>query len=158
MRLVWGLGLTLLASFVILGAGLGASGGLARIGAWAELCTAKTHTLTSEYFGNWGQTPLEYYLVYMIAGVFGGAADFRHGGESFHRATRTGQRLFSGKTSRAGSCRRHFGGICQPTGKRLYQRTSPDRRRPFNDGQLGVSYLYFCRGLCCGAVCQEAME
>lgn len=68
-----GLGLTLLASFVILGAGLGASSGLARIGAWAELCTAKTHTLTSEYFGNWGETPLEYYLVYMIAGVFGGA-------------------------------------------------------------------------------------
>jgi uncharacterized membrane protein YedE/YeeE len=68
-----GLGLTLLASFLILGAGLGASGGLARMGAYAELYAAKTHTLTSEYFGKWGETPLEYYLVFMIVGVFVGA-------------------------------------------------------------------------------------
>ena len=41
-----GLGMTLLASFLIMGAGLGASSGIARIAAFAELCIAKTHTLS----------------------------------------------------------------------------------------------------------------
>ena len=65
-----GLGLTLLGSFLILGAGLGASSGLARIAACTELCIARAHTLSSEYFGKWGQTPLQYYLVFMLAGTF----------------------------------------------------------------------------------------
>lgn len=65
-----GLGLTLLASFLILGAGLGASGGLARIAACGELCIARTHTLASEYFGKWGDQPMRYYLVFMLAGIF----------------------------------------------------------------------------------------
>ena len=63
------LGLTLLASFLILGAGLGASGGLARISAFAEKVIAPSHTLTSEYFGAWGPNPLSYYLVFMLGGV-----------------------------------------------------------------------------------------
>jgi len=65
-----GLGLTLLTSFLVLGAGLGASSGLARIAACAELCIARAHTLSSEYFGKWGQTPTQYYLVFMLAGIF----------------------------------------------------------------------------------------
>jgi uncharacterized membrane protein YedE/YeeE len=65
-----GLGLTLLASFLVLGAGLGASSGLARIAAGAELCIARTHTLSSEYFGRWGDNPMRYYLVFMLAGIF----------------------------------------------------------------------------------------
>lgn len=64
------LGLTLLASFVILGAGLGASSGIARIAACAELCVARSHTLAGEYFGNWGDKPLKYYLVFMLTGTF----------------------------------------------------------------------------------------
>lgn len=64
------LGLTLLASYLVLGAGLGASGGLARMAAWAEGCLAPAHTLASEYFGAWGDKPLNYYLVFMIVGVF----------------------------------------------------------------------------------------
>lgn len=66
----FGLGLTLLASFLILGAGLGASSGIARLAAWAELALAKNHTLSSEYFGKWGENPLQYYLVYMLVGTF----------------------------------------------------------------------------------------
>ena len=67
------LGLTLLASFLILGAGLGASGGLARMAAYGELCVAPEHTLSSAYFGAWGSDPLRYYLVFMLAGlVLGG--------------------------------------------------------------------------------------
>lgn len=67
------LGLVLLASFVILGAGLGASGGMARVGASLSLCVSAPHTLASEYFGKWGERPLDYYLVFMLAGSFIGA-------------------------------------------------------------------------------------
>ena len=68
-----GLGLTLLASFLILGAGLGASSGIARIAACCELFLLKSHTLASEYFGGWGDRPLNYYLVFMLTGTFIGA-------------------------------------------------------------------------------------
>ena len=64
------LGLVLLASFLILGAGLGASAGIARIGAYLESCVANQHVLSSEYFGKWGKDPLQYYLVFMLAGTF----------------------------------------------------------------------------------------
>ena len=64
------LGLTLLASFLVLGAGLGASAALARIGAFFEGLLFQTHTLSSEYFGRWGETPLYYYLSVMLMGVF----------------------------------------------------------------------------------------
>jgi len=67
------LGLVLLTSFVTLGAGLGASGGIARIGAFASMCLSAPHTLGSEYFGKWGAMPLNYYLVFMFAGVLVGA-------------------------------------------------------------------------------------
>ena len=65
-----GLGLTLLASFLVLGAGLGASSGLARMAACMELCVARAHTLSSEYFGKWGENPMQYYLVFMLVGTF----------------------------------------------------------------------------------------
>ena len=64
------LGLTLLASFLILGEGLGASGGLARISAFVEGLLFPAHTLATEYFGAWGKNPLNYYLVFMLIGVF----------------------------------------------------------------------------------------
>jgi uncharacterized membrane protein YedE/YeeE len=65
-----GLGVTLLVSFLILGAGLGASSGLARFAACTGLCVARAHTLSSEYFGKWGRNPMQYYLVFMLAGTF----------------------------------------------------------------------------------------
>lgn len=66
------LGITLLASFLLLGTGLGASGGLARISAWCGLCLNPDYVLKSAYFGSWGEKPLNYYLVFMLAGVFVG--------------------------------------------------------------------------------------
>jgi len=63
------LGLTLLASYLVLGAGLGASGGIARIGAYLEGLTVSSHTMNSAYFGKWGSNPLYYYLVFMFAGI-----------------------------------------------------------------------------------------
>lgn len=66
------LGMTLLASFLILGAGLGASSGMARLAAAIEGVLLPAHTAASNYFGKWGENPLDYYLVYMLAGVFFG--------------------------------------------------------------------------------------
>ena len=66
------LGLTLLASYLVLGAGLGASGGIARIAAYLEGGLAPSHVGSSEYFGAWGKEPLNYYLVFMFFGVFAG--------------------------------------------------------------------------------------
>ncbi len=66
------LGLTLLSSYLVLGAGLGASAGIARAGAYCELALAPARTLASKYFGGWGGQPLRYYLVFMLAGVFCG--------------------------------------------------------------------------------------
>lgn len=85
------LGLTLLASFLILGAGLGASAGMARIGAFAEAWVAPEHTRASEYFGAWGETPLAYYLVFMFLGTFLG------GLFSAVQAQRTGLLVEKGK-------------------------------------------------------------
>lgn len=64
------LGLTLLGSFLILGTGLGASGGIARFSAALEGSLFSEHTLQSEYFGKWGNSPLSYYLVFMFLGTF----------------------------------------------------------------------------------------
>ena len=64
------LGLVLLASFLFLGAGLGASSGIARIGAFIEGIVLPQHTHSSEYFGRWGKSPLNYYLVFMFVGTF----------------------------------------------------------------------------------------
>jgi uncharacterized membrane protein YedE/YeeE len=68
------LGVTLLASFLTLGAGLGASGGLARVAAYLECRIAPAHTAATGYFGKWGPHPLRYYLVFMLAGIFLGGA------------------------------------------------------------------------------------
>lgn len=75
------LGLTLLASYLILGAGLGASGALARLGAVLEHAVLPARAEASAYFGPWFPNPLSYYLVFMLAGVFvGGLVSAASGG------------------------------------------------------------------------------
>ena len=64
------LGLVLLLSYFVLGAGLGASGGFARIGAELSSWVAPEHTHNSAYFGSWGMQPLKYYLLFMLIGTF----------------------------------------------------------------------------------------
>jgi len=67
------LGGVLLLSFITLGAGLGASGGISRFAAAGQCLLFKNHVMQSEYFGKWGSQPLNYYLVYMFLGtLFGG--------------------------------------------------------------------------------------
>ncbi|NQU42699.1 YeeE/YedE family protein [bacterium] len=71
------LGIVLLGSFCVLGAGLGASGGIARFAAWAEHALIPQHVASSAYFGNWfskgAAHVLKYYLVAMAAGTVIGA-------------------------------------------------------------------------------------
>lgn len=66
-----GLGLTLLLAFVVLGAGLGASGGIARAAAAAAHVVAPGAVERSAYLGPWfeGGSPLGHYLVFMGGGV-----------------------------------------------------------------------------------------
>lgn len=68
------LGATLLASFLILGAGLGASSTPIRCGAMIESIVAPNHAQQSEFFGKKylveGSNPLRYYLTYMTVGIF----------------------------------------------------------------------------------------
>ena len=71
-----GLGLTLLLAYWVLGTGLGASAGLARVGAWAEHLVCPAHVKSSGYFGSWFSAgaahALAYYLVFMVLGVLVG--------------------------------------------------------------------------------------
>lgn len=66
-----GLGLTLLLSYVVLGAGLGASGSLARVAATAAHALAPAAVEGNAYLGPWFAvgSPLVHYLVAMAAGT-----------------------------------------------------------------------------------------
>ncbi|TWT85047.1 putative inner membrane protein [Planctomycetes bacterium CA13] len=66
------IGLVLIASYTVLGTGVGASAGPARLGAQIERWIAPTHTAATEYFAGWGEHPLAYYLVFMLVGTFVG--------------------------------------------------------------------------------------
>ncbi len=67
-----GLGLTLLLSYVVLGTGLGASGGIARMAAQAAHVAAPAAVEGNAYLGGWfeGGSALRYYLVFMVGGAF----------------------------------------------------------------------------------------
>jgi hypothetical protein len=71
-----GLGVTLLLSFWILGAGLGTCGAIARLAAWLAHLVAPAHVAASGYFGRWfapgAGHVLRCYLVFMAAGVAAG--------------------------------------------------------------------------------------
>jgi uncharacterized membrane protein YedE/YeeE len=66
-----GLGLTLLLSYVVLGTGLGASGGIARIAASAANAVAPDAIEGNAYLQPWfeGGSALRYYLVFMLLGA-----------------------------------------------------------------------------------------
>lgn len=69
-----GLGLTLLFSYLVLGTGLGASGGITRIAASAAHAVAPTAVEHNDYLAGYfaGGNPLAYYLVTMLAGTLVG--------------------------------------------------------------------------------------
>lgn len=69
-----GLGLTLLLSYIVLGTGLGASGGITRLAASAAHAVAPAAVEQSEYLGGYfaDGNPLAYYLVAMLGGTLAG--------------------------------------------------------------------------------------
>ena len=151
------LGVVLLASFVILGAGLGASGGIARIAASLSLGVSAPHTLGSEYFGKWGAKPLNYYLVFMFAGIFVGALF------SALLANRARIQVERGAASSVSRRLWHalVGGVivgfASRPGPGLHLGSGFERRRNASHGQPGVSGLPLCQRLWHGLVFQEAM-
>lgn len=78
-----GLGLTLLLSYVVLGTGLGASGGIARVAASAAHAVAPAAVDDSVYLQPWfeGGSAMRYYLVFMLLGALlgGGMSAFAAG-------------------------------------------------------------------------------
>lgn len=72
-----GLGLVLLAAFVIMGRGLGASGAFSSTVAWLTNLVAPTHAQANEYMAEYigdGSThPLKAWLVFEVIGVAAGA-------------------------------------------------------------------------------------
>ena len=72
-----GLGLVLLASFVLVGRGLGASGAFNSVIAWAVNAVAPGHAKSNEfiagYLGDGTSSPLKSWLLFEVIGVFAGA-------------------------------------------------------------------------------------
>lgn len=72
----FGLGLVLLASFVVMGRGLGASGAFTTVVATAAHAVAPAHAegnaFYSEYLGDGSHSPLKDWLVFEVLGVFTG--------------------------------------------------------------------------------------
>jgi uncharacterized membrane protein YedE/YeeE len=72
-----GLGLVLLAAFVVMGRGLGASGAVNAFVAWSVNLVApehvRSHAFLAEYIGDGTTHPLESWLVFEVLGVFAGA-------------------------------------------------------------------------------------
>ena len=72
-----GLGLVLLAAFVVMGRGLGASGAINAFVAWSLNLVAPEHVRSreflAEYIGDGSAHPLKAWLVFEVLGVFAGA-------------------------------------------------------------------------------------
>lgn len=72
-----GLGLVLLAAFVVMGRGLGASGAFSAVIAWAVNLVAPAHAQANEYMagyiGDGSASPLKSWLLFEVIGVFAGA-------------------------------------------------------------------------------------
>ena len=72
-----GLGLVLLASFVLVGRGLGASGAFNSVIAWAVNAVAPEHAKSNEfiagYLGDGTSSPLKSWLLFEVIGMFAGA-------------------------------------------------------------------------------------
>ena len=72
-----GLGLVLLAAFIVMGRGLGASGAFSSTLAWLVNLVAPAHAQANEYFqdylGDGSSHPLKAFLVFEVVGVIAGA-------------------------------------------------------------------------------------
>lgn len=95
-----GLGLTLLASFVIMGRGLGASGGFTTVVSYGTQVIAPEHAAANEVYATHlqseGDHPLQDWLVFEILGVFIGGLVSGMLGRRVRRGIQRGPRISSG--------------------------------------------------------------
>jgi hypothetical protein len=91
----FGLGLTLLVSFVALGVGLGASGSTARLAASAAHAVAPAAVEANGYLGSWfeGGSPLANYIVFMSLGTLVGGLVSALFARRVHVAVERGARI-----------------------------------------------------------------
>ncbi len=150
------LGVTLLLSYLILGAGLGASSGIARVGAYIELSLAPARTLASEYFGRWGEQPLQYYLVFMLAGVFW-RPDFGIVGQSLRCQGRARREMFTQKTAPFCFGWRYPRWVRQSSRQRMHFRASSVGKRGACYGKPSLPHMCLCGRLLDSLVCKEAV-
>ena len=151
------LGLTLLASYLILGAGLGASGGIARLGAYFEGLIASSHTMNSAYFGKWGTNPLYYYLVFMFAGILIGGFFSALAGRRVKLGLIKGKKNFKDTAYYYGAHRRNNFRFRVPARQRMHFRAGFIGWSHAAFGKYGIHALYVYRRLCGGLVRKEAV-
>lgn len=149
-----GLGLVLLASFVIMGRGLGASGAFSSLIATGVQVAAPEHAARNHYFaeylGDGTKSPLADWLVFEVLGVFAGG--FLSGALAgrLRRTVEKGPRI-----SVAGRLGFAFGGgMLMGIGAKLARGCTEwpgaDRRRAARRWQLGVHAVRVCRSVCAG--------
>ena len=158
----FGLGLVLLASFVIMGRGLGASGAFTTAVATAVHQVAPAHAenspFYSEYLGDGTRSPLKDWLVFEVLGVFVGgflsgvlANRLKLTVEQGPRST-TARRLLYAFVGGGTDGNRRKDRL------RLHQRPGADWRRTAQRRQLGIHVVCLWRRLRRGLLLQKAMD
>ena len=126
------LGGALLASFLILGAGLGASAVPIRCGAWLESLAAPAHAQQSEFFGqkylSAGAHPLRYYLSFMFLGILLGGWPVGAGRAAQSMLRSSAAKRSAPATTRPGAGRADCWSATPAAGQRLHLGPGPDRR------------------------------
>ena len=156
-----GLGLVLLASFVLVGRGLGASGAFNSVIAWAVNAVAPGHAKSNEfiagYLGDGTSSPLKSWLLFEVIGVFAGAM---FSGLLAGRAkvmTEKGPARVGADAAGDGVRGRRADGLRRGACPRVHERPGADRRRATEPGQLGVHDDGVRRGVCRGVFRKVAM-
>ena len=137
-----GLGLVLLAAFVLVGRGLGASGAFNSVIAWAVSSVAPEHARNNEFMAGYltddGSSPLKSWLLFEVIGVFAGAM---FSGLLAGRAkvmTEKGPARVGADAAGDGLRGRRPHGVWRRVRARLHERPGADGRRAAESGQLGL--------------------
>ncbi len=158
----FGLGLVLLASFVIMGRGLGASGAFTTAVATAAHAVAPAHAennaFYAEYLGDGSRSPLKDWLVFEVLGVFVGG--FLSGvlANRSNSSVEKGPRITTRWRLALRLYRRRADGHRRQDRAGLHQRPGADRRRAAQRGQLGLHVVRLRRRLRRGLLLQKAMD
>ena len=157
-----GLGLVLLASFVVMGRGLGASGAFSAAVAWALNAVAPGYVAQNEYLspyiGDGSAHPLKAWLVFEVMGVFAGALLSGLLAGRVKRVVEKGPRVSNGRASLLAFVGGMSDGDRRGPGPRLHERPGADGRRPPERRELGLHDVRLRRRLRRRLALQEGME